>query len=154
MILESRLHILGYAIIAGLSIWFARWEALTFWILPIILCKPVHQLQNTIEHLGLSHEKDIMNNTRSTRTNFFMRWLCWQMPYHTAHHSFPSVPFWKLKALNHKIETNVGPVHRMGWIEFQIAVIKKLWSKDESQYPSNEVWVVPKKNGGHMTLEA
>jgi fatty acid desaturase len=154
VIMESRVHILGYAIIAGLSIWFARWEALTFWILPIILCKPVHQLQNTIEHLGLSHEKDIMNNTRSTRTNFFMRWLCWQMPYHTAHHSFPSVPFWKLKALNHKIETNVGPVHRMGWIEFQIAVLKKLWSKDESQYPSNEVWVVPKKNGGHMTLEA
>jgi fatty acid desaturase len=114
----------------------------------------VHQLQNTIEHLGLSHEHDIMNNTRSTRTNFIMRWLCWQMPYHTAHHSFPSVPFWKLKALNNKIETNVGPVHRMGWIEFQIAVLKKLWAKDESQYPSNEVWVVPKKNGGYFTLEA
>ena len=154
VIMESRIHILGYIIIAGASFWFARWEALTFWVLPILLCKPVHQLQNTIEHLGLSHEHDIMNNTRSTRTNFIMRWLCWQMPYHTAHHSFPSVPFWKLKALNNKIETNVGPVHRMGWIEFQIAVLKKLWSKDESQYPSNEVWVVPKKNGGHFTLEA
>mgnify|MGYP001051270439 FL=1 len=154
VIMESRIHILGYIIIAGASFWFARWEALTFWVLPMLLCKPVHQLQNTIEHLGLSHEHDIMNNTRSTRTNFIMRWLCWQMPYHTAHHSFPSVPFWKLKALNNKIETNVGPVHRMGWIEFQIAVLKKLWSKDESQYPSNEVWVVPKKNGGHFTLEA
>ena len=154
VIMESRIHILGYIIIAGASFWFARWEALTFWVLPMLLCKPVHQLQNTIEHLGLSHEQDIMNNTRSTRTNFIMRWLCWQMPYHTAHHSFPSVPFWKLKALNNKIETNVGPVHRMGWIEFQIAVLKKLWSKDESQYPSNEVWVVPKKNGGHFTLEA
>ena len=154
VIMESRIHILGYILIAGASLWFARWEALTFWVLPILLCKPVHQLQNTIEHLGLSHEHDIMNNTRSTRTNFIMRWLCWQMPYHTAHHSFPSVPFWKLKALNNKIETNVGPVHRMGWIEFQIAVLKKLWAKDESQYPSNEVWVVPKKNGGHFTLEA
>ena len=154
VIMESRIHILGYIIIAGASFWFARWEALTFWVLPMLLCKPVHQLQNTIEHLGLSHEHDIMNTTRSTRTNFIMRWLCWQMPYHTAHHSFPSVPFWKLKALNNKIETNVGPVHRMGWIEFQIAVLKKLWSKDESQYPSNEVWVVPKKNGGHFTLEA
>lgn len=151
---ESRLHILGYVIIAGVSIWFARWEALTFWIIPIIATKPIHQLQNTIEHLGLSHEKDIMNNTRSTRTNFFMRWLCWQMPYHTAHHSFPSVPFWKLKDLNNKIETNAGPVHRMGWIEFQVEVIKKLWSKDESQYPSNEVWVVPKKGGGQIKLEA
>jgi hypothetical protein len=42
----------------------------------------------------------------------------------------------------------------MGWIEFQVEVIKKLWSKDESQYPSNEVWVVPKKGGGQIKLEA
>ena len=57
--------------------------AVTFWLVPMLLTKAVHQLQNTIEHLGLSHEADILNNTRSTRTNALMRWLCWQMPYHT-----------------------------------------------------------------------
>ena len=31
----------------------------------------------------------------------------------------------------------------MGWIEFQIEVIGKLRQKDESQYPMNEVWVLP-----------
>ncbi|MEL7088794.1 MAG: hypothetical protein AAGL98_10200, partial [Planctomycetota bacterium] len=30
------------------------------WLLPMLLTKPIHQLQNTIEHLGLSHEPDIM----------------------------------------------------------------------------------------------
>jgi len=120
----------------------------------MILTKPVHQLQNTIEHLGLSHEDNILENTRSTRTNALMRWLCWQMPYHTAHHTFPSVPFWKLKQLNEKIETQIGgEVWRMGWIEFQIEVIKKLRQKDEGQYPMNEVWVVP-VNGRPTRVEA
>ena len=35
----------------------------------------------------------------------------------------------------------------MGWIEFQIEVIKKLRAKDEGQYPMNEVWVVPRNRG-------
>jgi len=143
IILESRLHLAGYAVILAVSWIFGSWAWLTFWILPMVLTKPIHQLQNTIEHLGLSHENDILENTRSTRTNAFFRWLCWQMPYHTAHHTFPSVPFWKLRDLNARIEEKTGDVWRMGWIEFQVEVIKKLAARDESQYPMNEVWVVP-----------
>ena len=60
---ESRLHLLGYAVIAGVSFALESWAAVTFWLLPMVLTKPVHQLQNTIEHLGLSHEPDILNNT-------------------------------------------------------------------------------------------
>ena len=143
VILESRIHAGLYAAILVVSLALGNWWWLSFWILPMILTKPVHQLQNTIEHLGLSHEDNILENTRSTRTNALMRWLCWQMPYHTAHHTFPSVPFWKLRDLNARIESQAGEVWRMGWIEFQIEVIRKLAQKDESQYPMNEVWVLP-----------
>ncbi|MEM0990231.1 MAG: fatty acid desaturase [Pseudomonadota bacterium] len=143
VIRESRIHLALYAAIIAGSLALGNWWWLTFWILPMMLTKPVHQLQNTIEHLGLSHENNILDNTRSTRTNALMRWLCWQMPYHTAHHTFPSVPFWKLRDLNDRIEAEAGEVWRMGWIEFQIEVIRKLSQKDESQYPMNEVWVVP-----------
>lgn len=151
---ESRLHLLGYGVIAAASVYMDTLVALTFWIIPMILTKPVHQLQNTIEHLGLTHNGDILNNTRSTRTNFFMRWLCWQMPYHTAHHSFPSVPFWKLRQLNAKIEDTCGEVHRMGWIEFQIEAIKRLMAKNEEGYPMDEVWIVPTKGGRTVKLES
>lgn len=154
IIREARLHLLGYGLIAIGSLILGTWVALTFWLLPMILTKPVHQLQNTIEHLGLSHESDILENTRSTRTNALIRWLCWQMPYHTAHHTFPAVPFWKLRELNDKIEAKAGEVHRMGWIEFQIEVIKKLAQKDESQYPMDEVWVVPLSGGRSARLPA
>ena len=150
VIRESRLHLLGYGVIAALSLIFSSWAALTFWLLPMVLTKPVHQLQNTIEHLGLSHENDIMENTRSTRANALQRWLCWQMPYHTAHHTFPAVPFWKLRELNDRIEDKAGQVHRMGWLEFQREVIGKLMAKDESQYPMDEVWIIP-RSGGRVT---
>ncbi|PUB15556.1 fatty acid desaturase [Yoonia sediminilitoris] len=150
VIRESRLHLLGYGLIAVLSVLTQSWAALTFWLLPMILTKPIHQLQNTIEHLGLSHNDDILENTRSTRANALQRWLCWQMPYHTAHHTFPAVPFWKLRNLNAKIEEKTGPVHRMGWLEFQIEVIGKLMTKDESQYPMDEVWIIP-RTGGRVT---
>ena len=151
---ESRLHLLGYALIAGVSVYLETWAVLTFWIIPMVVTKPVHQLQNTIEHLGLTHNSDILNNTRSTRTNAFFRWLCWQMPYHTAHHSFPSVPFWKLRQLNDKIEDACGEVHRMGWIEFQIEAIKRLTAKGEDGYPMDEVWIVPLDGGRTARLES
>ena len=154
VILESRLHVFGYFIIFILSLYFNSWAVLTFWILPMLVTKPIHQMQNTIEHLGLTHKKDILQNTRSTRTNFLMKWLCWQMPYHTAHHTFPSVPFWKLKELNSKIEKKSGNVYSMGYFEFQIEVIKRLWQKDESQWPMNEVWVISRKDGTEVRVPA
>ena len=60
VIWESRLHLAGYGLIAVISLATQSWAALTFWIVPMVLMKPVHQLQNTIEHLGLSHEEDIL----------------------------------------------------------------------------------------------
>jgi fatty acid desaturase len=154
IILESRLHLLGYAAIASFSVWLETAAVLSFWLLPMLLTKPVHQMQNTIEHLGLSHNSDIMTNTRSTRTNFFMRWLCWQMPYHTAHHLFPSVPFWKLKDLDRKIADAGNQVQCMGWFEFQIEAFRKLKAHQEDYYPYNEVWIVPTGNGKVTRLEA
>ena len=83
-----------------------------------------------------------------------MRWLCWQMPYHTAHHMFPSVPFWKLKDLDRKIADSGNQVQCMGWFEFQIEAFRKLKANHEDYYPYNEVWIVPTGNGRTARLEA
>jgi hypothetical protein len=42
----------------------------------------------------------------------------------------------------------------MGWIEFQIEVIGKLMAKDESQYPMDEVWIVPASGGRAARIPA
>lgn len=156
VIREARIHAFLYALIFVASIVLQSWVAVVFWLAPMVLTKPIHQLQNTIEHLGLSHEDDILKNTRSTDTNAVLRWMCWNMQFHTAHHSFPSVPFWKLRALNDSIEDRIGhEVHRMGYIEFQIELIKKLMGgKSEADYPYDEVWIARRPGGvGHMIVD-
>ncbi|MEM7270047.1 MAG: fatty acid desaturase [Pseudomonadota bacterium] len=155
VIREGRIHVALYGLIALVSLAFESWAAVILWLAPMLAMKWVHQLQNTIEHLGLEHSGDIMTNTRSTATNALMRWMCWQMQYHTAHHMFPSVPFWKLRELNTAMETGVGrPAHRMTYLGFQVEVIRKLISKSEVDYPMNEVWIAPRPGGGEMRLPA
>ncbi|MEL7172114.1 MAG: fatty acid desaturase [Pseudomonadota bacterium] len=154
VIREARIHLALYMTIAVVSVAAGSWAAVILWLAPLVTMKFVHQLQNTIEHLGLSHEDDILQNTRTTRTNKLMRWLCWQMPYHTAHHSFPSVPFWKLRALDQAMRRGGAEPHAMGWIEFQVEVIRKLSAKSEADYPYDEVWIVPRGEGRVTRLEA
>jgi fatty acid desaturase len=44
----------------------------------------------------------MFDNTRTTFTNQMVRFIAWNMSYHTEHHTYPSVPFHKLPEL-HKI---------------------------------------------------
>ncbi|MEM6678091.1 MAG: fatty acid desaturase [Pseudomonadota bacterium] len=154
VIREARIHAALYAAIAAVSVATGSWAAVILWLAPMITMKFVHQLQNTIEHLGLSHEDDILKNTRTTKTNAVMRWLCWQMPYHTAHHTFPSVPFWQLRGLDAAMREGGAEPYAMGWIEFQVEVLRKLWGRSEADYPYDEVWIVPSSNGRLRRLEA
>ena len=143
VIREARISVALYACIAVISLAAQSWAVVALWLGPMLVTKMFHQLQNTIEHLGLSHEDNILENTRSTRTNAVMRWLCWNMQYHTAHHAFPSVPFHRLRELNREMTEGVGtPPHSMGYFEFQMEVIRKLsGGKSEADYPYDEVWI-------------
>jgi fatty acid desaturase len=145
VIREARLHLLGYAAIAGVSAATGTLlPVLLLWIVPMLLTKPAHQLQNTIEHVGLPHTSDIVENTRSVKTNAFMRWICWNMQYHTAHHAFPSVPCYRLRELHHEIFTARGVTPpTMTYLGFQKAIITALWKKDEVLYPEDQAWITP-----------
>lgn len=156
VIREARWHAAGYVALIVISLALQTWAVAILWLLPMFAMKWVHQMQNTIEHLGLEHSDDILSNTRSTETNALMRWMCWQMQYHTAHHMFPSVPFWKLKDLNADLEKGIGgPPHRMSYLGFQVQVIRKLaGAKSEADFPMNEVWIAPLPGGGAAKLPA
>ena len=89
--------------IAAASAALHSWAALTLWIGPLFTTKGFHQLQNTGEHTGLPYDPDIFRNTRTLRGIAPMRWLMWNMSWHTAHHCFPGVPFHALPALHREI---------------------------------------------------
>ncbi len=139
LIREARLHLAGYAMIAAASLAAKSWAAVILWLAPMLAMKAVHQLQNTIEHLGLPHEANVLVNTRSTRTNAVMRWLGWQMQYHTAHHAFPGVPFHRLRVLHEAIFTARGAAPpTMTYLGFQIAVLRAFaHGRAEIDYPDD-----------------
>jgi fatty acid desaturase len=149
LIREARLHLAGYALIAGVSLTARSWAAVVLWLAPMLAMKCVHQLQNTIEHLGLPHEDNVLVNTRSTRTNAVMRWLGWQMQYHTAHHAFPGVPFHRLHELHEAIFSARGAVPpTMGYLDFQWAVLRAFaGGKTEASYSDDSTWIADSTHG-------
>jgi fatty acid desaturase len=145
---EARLHLLGYAAIAGVAVLARSTAPLLLWLAPMLALKIAHQLQNTIEHVGLPHSGDMFANTRSVRTNPVMRWLCWQMQYHTAHHAFPSVPCYHLRALHQALFTARGiEPPTMTYLGFQAKIIAALARKGEAEYPDDKAWIVAQARG-------
>jgi fatty acid desaturase len=141
VIREGRLHLAGHALIAAVSVAAQSWIALTLWLMPMFATKSLHQLQNLIEHVGLPHNGDVTQNTRSVRTNAVMRWMGWNMQYHTAHHAFPSVPCYRLKQLHNEIFAGQAPP-TMRYLDFQAKMIAALWKKNEADYPQDRAWIV------------
>jgi fatty acid desaturase len=149
LIREARWHAAGYALIGAVSVLAHSAAAVILWLAPMLAMKCVHQLQNTIEHLGLPHEPNVLHNTRSTRTNAVLRWLAWQMQYHTAHHAFPGVPFYRLRELHETIFTARGAsAPTMTYLGFQAAVLRAFaGGKTEADYPEDAAWISAPPHG-------
>ncbi len=124
---EHRAHLVGYIALASLSIATDSWLALQIWLAPMLLTKPLHQLQNLGEHLGLEDGGlDTTKNTRTLNVPAFVRWALWNMPYHSAHHTFPGVPFHQLPALHRAIEKKLGrKLPNAGYFETVCAVVRQ-----------------------------
>ena len=149
LIREARWHLAGYVSIAAVSVVTHSGAAVILWLAPMLAMKCVHQLQNTIEHLGLPHQDNVLINTRSTRTNAVMRWLGWRMQYHTAHHAFPGVPFHRLRELHEAIfvERDASPPS-MTYLGFQMAVLRAFArGKTEADYADDGTWISDPPHG-------
>jgi len=140
---EARVHLAGYLALAALSVVAHTWALMLLWLAPLLAMKFMHQLQNTIEHLGLAHDNNLLTNTRSTRTNGLMRWMAWQMQYHTAHHAFPGVPFHQLHKLHAIMFTDRGMTPpTMTYWGFQRAVLRALaGGRTEADYADDRMWI-------------
>jgi len=137
---EARLMLAGYALIAILAIWFGSSAPLTLWLLPMLCMKWFQMLQNMVEHTGMPHVDDIVLNTRTVQANGLMRWLLWNMPYHTAHHSYPIVPFYRLPELHAEVVESLGkePPTVTHW-GFQKHMLRKLRKENSSRYSGLDV---------------
>jgi fatty acid desaturase len=123
---EAQLHLAGYALIVLLSLYFHSWIALEYWLGPLLVMKVFYQFQNMGEHTGLGYNQDTLKCTRTLKGPFWMRWLVWNMSYHAAHHTYPSVPFFRLPELDHDIrqKTDAAEASTRGYIQAQIDVVR------------------------------
>ena len=137
---EARIMLILYACIVGLSLWYQSAAALYYWLLPMFCTKWFHNLQNIVEHTGMPHEPEILVNTRTIKANPLMKWLLWNMPYHTAHHTYPMIPFFKLPQLHNEIVDRLGhqPPTVTHW-GFQAHMIRKLIKEGTSKYTGKDI---------------
>lgn len=127
MVAEARWHLALYALIAILSVVFHSWIALKFWLGPMLLMKWFHQFQNVGEHTAMTHEPDTLSNTRTLVGPALMRWLMWNMSYHAAHHTFPSIPFHRLPELDRELRAKgAKPMVTLGYLRIQGEIVKTL----------------------------
>ena len=99
---ESRLLILAYSLILCGALFLGSTALFWIWIFPLLLGQPFLRLYLLAEHGLCPTVANMFDNTRTTSTNQMVRFLAWNMSYHTEHHTYPSVPFHKLPEL-HKI---------------------------------------------------
>ena len=86
---------------------FQGWFA-TYVLVPLLLGQPFLRAYLLAEHAGCEPGNDnMLANTRTLLTAAPVRFLAWNMPYHTEHHSFPAVPFHRLPHLHRLMRSDV-----------------------------------------------
>jgi fatty acid desaturase len=117
LVREARIMLAVYALVAVLSILFRSNVALLYWVIPALLGQPFLRAYLLAEHTGLPLVESFWENTRTTLTGAPVRFLAWNMPFHTEHHVNPAVPFHGLPALHAREQAKLKVVSP-GYVAF------------------------------------
>lgn len=100
-------------------------EALLAYWLPLALYFPMITVTGLPEHYLCEPAPGVLINTRTTRSNRFMRRFYWNNNYHAEHHAFPQVPFYNLSKLHKKLEGQL-PYTTGSFLGFHAKVIGEI----------------------------
>jgi len=109
----ARILLVGHGIIFAVSI-YMKW-----WLLPLLISlAPFYGgwlffLCNNSQHIGLKdNAPDFRLCCRTIYLSPFVRFLYWQMNYHTEHHMYAAVPCYRLGRLHRLIKAEMPPCPR------------------------------------------
>ena len=97
------------AALGSAAVW-GWWVPFAFWVVPQLLGQPLLRLYLLTEHTGCTEDANGLTNTRTVLTNAAMRWLMWNMSFHTEHHLYPSIPFHRLPDAHAAVRGRLGVV--------------------------------------------
>ena len=132
LILESRIMLLGYIVIAFLSIYFSTLFFLIYWLIPRVLGEPFLRLVRMVEHTGKDETADMIHNTRTSFPSSFLKFLYWNMPYHVEHHLYASVPFHKLPKFHKLIKPHTDEVEP-SIFSVHVEILKQIWKNKKNK---------------------
>lgn len=124
VVAEARWFVAVYAVLLAGSLVLGSTVLLYGWLLPVLLGQPVLRLYLLAEHGLCRFVGDPFANTRTTLTTRFMRYIAWNMPYHTEHHAFMAVPFHALPELHERLRDRLENVSD-GYAEFNLRYVKE-----------------------------
>ncbi len=105
---DAQIYILGYAGLVIGSVLVGSSALLWIWVLPSLLGQPFMRAYLLAEHTRCPHVANMLENTRTTFTNRFVRYFAWNMPYHAEHHAYPAIPFHKLPEFHRVTEAHLA----------------------------------------------
>ncbi|MEO0376579.1 MAG: fatty acid desaturase [Cyanobacteria bacterium P01_A01_bin.17] len=86
------------------------WFLAKYWLLPLAVGQPFLRFILLAEHTGCSSDDNPLTNTRTTLTLWPLQLLMWNMPYHTEHHLYPSIPFHKLPTAHQQLKMHFAHI--------------------------------------------
>lgn len=119
-----------YALVLLVAIIFNLENLLWLWLAPMLLGQPFLRLYLMAEHGRCPNVANMLENTRTTYTTSFVRWLAWNMPYHTEHHAYPSVPFHQLPKF-HKVAKAHLQVTENSYTQFHKKTVNIMTTKNQ-----------------------
>ncbi|MDA9105038.1 fatty acid desaturase [Candidatus Pelagibacter sp.] len=130
-ILNSRIYVVVWSLIALWSILASSWMPMLYFLLPHFYGKTLHKLVAFTQHAGLARNiKDHRFSTREMHLNPILSFLYWKMEYHLTHHMFPTVPSYNLDKLHHHIKDQL-PKTNNGLIDAYREIIPALIKQRE-----------------------
>lgn len=135
-VIWARCVLAGHISIALVSLYFG------LWIIPILVsCAPfiggwLFFLCNNSQHVG-RHDNvpDFRLCCRTILPNPVVRFLYWQMNYHTEHHMYAAVPCYNLKRLHEAIRHELPPCHGLIGAWREIGGIMRQQAADPAYKP-------------------
>ena len=126
---EARCYLASYLGVIAVSLAFRSLAALWLWVIPVTVGNLFLRPYLLAEYTGCSQTLDMLDNTRTTYTNAFVRYFAWNMPHHVEHHAYPAVPFHALPQLNRLLGAHIKHAGR-GYRDSTAAVLRHLRRAD------------------------
>ncbi|MER9850376.1 fatty acid desaturase [Mesorhizobium sp. M0106] len=117
VVAEARLFLIGYAALLAASLAAQSALLLWVWIVPVLVGQPFLRAYLLAEHALCPHVANMLENTRTTFTTRLVRFVAWNMPYHSEHHSYPAVPFHRLPRFHDIVGEHLRTTER-GYVRF------------------------------------